>query len=185
MSDVTPPRALLLGTAGLAPADWAGSYYPDDLPEDWRLGYYANDCDCVLLMPHDWRALDAAAFAEALADTPDGFRCFIATGSGDAAAAAAVAAAVGDPRIVLLVDRADPAVTHLPQWPLDDDDRWCDPQRRRCVVRWWLDDFDLRALRRRADGLDRRAEALIIDGPCGDPGRVGELRTLLELMGRA
>lgn len=185
MSDVTPPRALLLGTAGLERADWVDSYYPDDLPDDWRLDYYANDCDCVLLTAQDWGELDTAAFAAALAETPDRFRCFVAGGAGDAAAAGAVAAVLGEPRVVLLVDRIDPAVSQLPQWPVDGEDRWCDPERRHCVVRWRLDDFDLRALRHRGDALDPRTRALVIDGPCGDPARIAELRALLELMGRA
>ena len=39
-------RRLLLGTQGWQRAEWIGSYYPADLPPDWRLAYYANDCGC-------------------------------------------------------------------------------------------------------------------------------------------
>ncbi len=28
---------------------WQGSFYPDDLPADWRLTYYANEVPGVLL----------------------------------------------------------------------------------------------------------------------------------------
>lgn len=28
---------------------WQGDYYPNDLPDDWRLDYYANDYSAVLL----------------------------------------------------------------------------------------------------------------------------------------
>jgi len=40
---------LKLGCYGWNHAHWAGRYYPDDLPEDWRLSYYANDYSCVLV----------------------------------------------------------------------------------------------------------------------------------------
>ena len=40
-------------------------------------------------------------------------------------------------------------------------------------------------LRARAQDLDRSVRALVLDGAAADPGRVPELRTLLELMGKA
>jgi len=44
---------LKLGCYGWNQAHWGGSYYPEDLPEDWRLSYYANDYGCVLV-PADY-----------------------------------------------------------------------------------------------------------------------------------
>ncbi len=40
---------LKLGCYGWIHAHWQGNYYPDDLPEDWQLSYYANDYSCVLV----------------------------------------------------------------------------------------------------------------------------------------
>ena len=43
------PANLKLACYGWDHAHWAGHYYPDDLPEDWRLAYYANDYGGVLV----------------------------------------------------------------------------------------------------------------------------------------
>lgn len=185
MTDVNPPKELLLGTAGWARPDWAAPYYPDDLPADWRLDYYANDCDCVLLTPDDWGSLDAERFADQLDELASTFRCFVQLHGGTDPGDVAFVRGLDARRVVLLVDRVDPSFTTLPQWPLRAADSWCDPHGPGCVVRWVIDGFDLRALRLRVGVLDPRACALVIDGPHADPGRIPELRTLLELMGRA
>lgn len=66
-------RSLLIGCVGWRHPAWQVSYYPDDLPEDWQLGFYANDCGCVLLSPADLQALDVAELEDALDDLPDDF----------------------------------------------------------------------------------------------------------------
>ena len=185
MTDVNPPKALLLGTAGWARAAWASDYYPDDLPADWRLGYYANDCDCMLLAEEDWQSIDADEFAEQLEELPSAFRCFVQLPARLKRADAAVIDRLDARHAVLLVDRVDPSFDALPQWPAQADDTWCDPDDGVCVVRWGVDEFDLRGLRQRAESLDARAGALVLDGPQAHPGNIAELRTLLELLGRA
>ena len=185
MSDVNPPRELLLGTAGLARSAWAARYYPVDLPVDWRLGYYANDCDCVLLTADDRSALDADGLAEQFEDLPPHFRCFLQVSGAPAVADRGFLRRLDRHRTVLLVDRVDPQYPDLVQWPAADPDTWCAPAGDACVVRWFVDAADLRGLRARAEALDRRASALVIDGPDAGPERIRELRTLLELMGRA
>ena len=185
MTDINPPRALLLGTAGWARPAWAERYFPGDLPADWRLGYYANDCDCVLLSPEDWQSLDTDGLSGQLDDLPQGFRCFVRLPDGLRPVDVAFLRRPGARRLVLLVDRIDPSFAALPQWTRQATDTWCDPQGGLCVVRWVIDEFDLRGLRRRAESLDARAGALVIDGPGADPGQIAELRTLLELLGRA
>lgn len=44
----TSQHRLLLGTRGWDHADWVSAFYPDDLPADWRLAYYANEHRAVL-----------------------------------------------------------------------------------------------------------------------------------------
>ena len=185
MTDVNPPKDLLLGTAGWARPGWAARYYPDGMPADWQLDYYANDCDCMLLTPEDWRSLDAERFAGQLDELPPTFRCFVQLPSGTAPGDVTFLRRLNPQRVVLLVDRVDASFTALPQWPRREADTWCDPHEPVCVVRWIVDASDLRALRMQAEALDARARALVIDGPHGDPGRIPELRTLLELLGRA
>jgi hypothetical protein len=43
-----------LAAFGWERADWLTDYYPDDLPEDWRLDYYANEYRQVLVPAAYW-----------------------------------------------------------------------------------------------------------------------------------
>lgn len=188
MNDSNPPRELLLGTAGWARVDWVTAYYPDDLPEDWRLDYYANDCDCLLLDRRDRAAMDAEDLADALDELPDGFRCFVVLEDGERPADVGLLARLEASRCVLLVDRVDPTYSRLAQWAAIGADTWLAADDNGGLVRWTVDAGDLRALRAlrvRAEALDPRVTALVVDGPGADPGRIGELRKLLELMGKA
>ncbi len=38
-----------IAAVGWTHPDWLGGYYPPDLPEDWRLAYYANEYRAVLV----------------------------------------------------------------------------------------------------------------------------------------
>lgn len=44
-------------------AAWAGSFYPADLPEEWRLTFYASQFNCVFLPASAWRAQEARELA--------------------------------------------------------------------------------------------------------------------------
>jgi len=65
---------LKLGCYGWNHASWAGRYYPDDLPEDWRLSYYANDFSCVLV-PAEYCAQDDVS--DWLDEVHEAFQFFI------------------------------------------------------------------------------------------------------------
>ncbi len=52
---------------------WTDSFYPESLPEEWRLTYYANEFPCVLLPAA--RAVDASRWPE---DTHGTFRFYLA-----------------------------------------------------------------------------------------------------------
>ncbi|WP_024851295.1 hypothetical protein [Hydrogenovibrio kuenenii] len=55
---------LLVGTRGWLHQSWNKNFYPDDMPEDWRLDYY-NQYFKALLIPQDvWKQWDAAYIAE-------------------------------------------------------------------------------------------------------------------------
>ena len=65
---------LFVGARDWDHPDWQGTYFPEDLPADWRLSYYANEFSTVLvdvarvLGPDgpDWEA-----------DTPESFRVVV------------------------------------------------------------------------------------------------------------
>ncbi len=71
-------KTIRVGACGWDQADWTGSFYPDDLPEDWRLSYYANEFPCILIPEEVWRAndVDLQQWAE---DVPEDFRFYFLT----------------------------------------------------------------------------------------------------------
>ena len=53
------PRSILVGSRGWQQEHWSGDFYPQDLPEDWRLSYYANEFPAVLVPALSWQAAGA------------------------------------------------------------------------------------------------------------------------------
>lgn len=53
---------------------WVGPFYPDDLPGDWRLGYYANAFRGVLVPAATVAGAHRGTAEGWLEDTPAGFR---------------------------------------------------------------------------------------------------------------
>ncbi len=66
-------RATQGAVAGTA-ADWTGGFYPEALPEDWRLGYYANHLRAVLVPADTVARADAAQARTWAEETYDEFR---------------------------------------------------------------------------------------------------------------
>ncbi|MCB1802818.1 MAG: hypothetical protein KDI82_14095 [Gammaproteobacteria bacterium] len=180
-----PPRHLLLGTVDWQRDDWLHSYYPEDIPPDWRLAYYANDCDCVMLPAQHWRGRDIEAMAEQVDAAPATLRCFVAVEPGDAERVAPLLDALGPARAVILVDREDVSFGPLPHWVAVGGDHWCDRDSDAELVRWAEYGGDLRAARTRAQALNPAVTALVVDGPQAGPADIQALRTLLQLLGRA
>lgn len=55
MNPVTPTlTTLTLAAYGWSPANWASAFYPDDLPTDWRMAYYANEFRRLLIPASEW-----------------------------------------------------------------------------------------------------------------------------------
>jgi hypothetical protein len=176
---------LLLGTVGWERADWLSDYYPPDLPADWRLAYYANDCGCVLLPADSWDAMDRDLLAESLDEAAGRLLFFLETPVGRRPDSHARLSMFATSQAILLVPRPEPGHTLLPQWVAQGSGRWVDTDSDATLVRWPLDGVNLRELRARADQLPASTRALVIDGPAASPARVPELKTLLELMGKA
>ncbi len=176
-------QRLLLGTVGWARPDWLTGYYPEDLPEEWRLAYYANDCGCSLLDADPLRAVDGLPSTEMLAEVPARLRLFIRAAADPGSTRRALQPFAGRP-VVLLVEQRQADLADYPQWEAQGAGEWRDPQSGASLVCWSVETFDLRALRGRAAQLPDDLRALVIGGPGASPARVPELRTLLELLGR-
>jgi uncharacterized protein YecE (DUF72 family) len=70
----TATEELMVGTVGWDYDDWVGSYYPDDLPEDWRFGYYSNDYRSVLVPADHLRSENVELVSEWAEDCDEAFR---------------------------------------------------------------------------------------------------------------
>lgn len=72
-----------VGLRGWAHPALIDAYYPEDLPEEWRLGYYANEFLATLVPWAGWRELTPGLLTQAVDDTPERFRfyCEIPAGS--------------------------------------------------------------------------------------------------------
>jgi len=64
----------------LAAYGWEGSewdsFYPDDLPSEWRLDYYANTYDAIVVPASAWQSATIDEAKEWLAEAPAGFRFY-------------------------------------------------------------------------------------------------------------
>jgi hypothetical protein len=174
-------------------ADWVAAYYPEDLPNDWQLGYYANELSAVLLDPAAWREESPANLADWAAETHEGFRFYLMLDAKeDVAAQCARAAALADRLGGLLWSGGDvPAGAlgavgdELPEG-----------------VRGWGDSAGVRLAMLDLSGQDLRARrvlleqlapllaadgdvAIILDWDDVLPAEVRELQTIAELMGLA
>lgn len=63
----------MVGTIGWDHDNWAGNFYPDDLPDDWRFAYYSNDYRAVLVPADHFEAAGKEAVSEWLEDCDEAF----------------------------------------------------------------------------------------------------------------
>ena len=49
---------ILTGSRGWIHESWQKEYYPEDLPEDWQLGFYSNEFPVVLVPAEYWDNVD-------------------------------------------------------------------------------------------------------------------------------
>lgn len=46
---------ILIGACGWLHDNWQQSFYPEDLPQDWYLGYYGNEYPVVMISEKEWQ----------------------------------------------------------------------------------------------------------------------------------
>jgi hypothetical protein len=68
---------LLIAAHGWSHAAWCGEYYPEDLPEDWRLSYYSNEFRGVVVPAEEWVMVDPVEVERWVEDTPEEFTFYI------------------------------------------------------------------------------------------------------------
>ncbi len=150
---MTSSALVLVGAINWDRPDWRGSFYPEDLPDDWLLSYYNTQFQAVYLPAAVWQAASDAVWAQWLDDTQDGF-CFVLE-PGDAPAAPPVS-----PRALLALPAW--AATHI--WWLDDAP-------------------DLRALAQRIAAQAAKCEPLFVFSLNGSLAQLERVNNLRQVMG--
>ena len=69
------PR-VAIGVVGWDFPAWSKTYYPEDIPEDWKLAFYANDFAAVVLPESVWGGDAVEALEETVQDLDEGFRFY-------------------------------------------------------------------------------------------------------------
>ena len=70
-------QTINVGAYGWLHPRWVGSFYPEDLPADWRLGYYSNEFNTVLVPSIYWQEQHLVDCEALLDDVHSGFQFFI------------------------------------------------------------------------------------------------------------
>lgn len=133
--------------------DWRGSFYPEDLPEDWLLSYYNTQFQAVYLPASVWQTASRATWERWLDDTLETF-CFVLE-PGDMETA---------PPVSSRVQLATPAWTATHVW-------WLDAAS------------DLRALAQRITQQAATGEPLFVFSRGGDLIQLERVNTLKRVMG--
>jgi len=87
--------SIRIGALGWRHAHWSGEFYPEDLPEDWQLSYYANEFNTVLVAEEDWKP-NLEDLDEWVEEVPDGFQFYFQTSKGDLPDAARLKSKLGN-----------------------------------------------------------------------------------------
>ena len=67
---------VVVGARGWLHEYWMESFYPEDIPEDWRLGFYANEFNTLLVPWSQWSE-SVDDLEEGLEDTADDFHLYL------------------------------------------------------------------------------------------------------------
>lgn len=182
---------LTIGARGWKHPHWMGSYYPDDLPEDWQLSYYANDFNAVLVPSEYWdraRGYDLEQWAEAVSDNfRFYFECPLLEGDAEIQSFKSQCILIGDHLGgVIVSDDADTNALDL-NCPVVREPSLRDktlsigllePIDDIRAVRFWLEGFDKAAAR-------LRKVVFVTNHGCSDVSMetLMEFKTLSEMMG--
>lgn len=115
-----PNTLCAVGAHGWNHADWVGDFYPDDMPAEWRLGYYSHTFSCCYLDYAEWAQQDEATLAQWVADTLPRFRLVLQVPAVPLSAYDHARLAILAPRLGVLADAASASAQIL--WLADETD---------------------------------------------------------------
>lgn len=177
---------------------WCGAFYPEDLPGDWQLTFYANEFDALGLVAQAWLTPSLEEMAAWVKDTREGFCLYLELPNRQvpdlearlktlhSRLGATLAGAGCPPKIIGLAGQFAPvwaqaAVEGLPRVAHDFVEA-LEPGRAPLVV---LESsrVDLRAARRAMDVLGPRAGVILLRDADMALEALQSLRTLRNLLG--
>ncbi|MEO1766666.1 DUF72 domain-containing protein [Thiobacter aerophilum] len=152
-----------LGAMGWEHGHWLGAFYPEDLPTEWRLSYYATQFDCVFLTHALWAHTAPETLSSWAAETLERFRFLLEHPPGPFSPEdQARLAALGERGVAL------------------------GPERHAWII-WFDANADLKLLAQRIQEKGQQAYAqgqrLYIISLDADLARIEAVRTLLEVLG--
>jgi len=68
---------IIVSARGWSHSSWHGTFYPDDLPEDWRLSYYSNEFSAVVVPAAEWVGLDTVEIERWTEDVSEEFLFYL------------------------------------------------------------------------------------------------------------
>ena len=68
---------IIVTARGWSYPSWHGTFYPDDLPEDWQLSYYGNEFSAVVVPASEWVGIDPVEIERWVEDVPEGFLFYL------------------------------------------------------------------------------------------------------------
>jgi len=149
-------KAIRVGACNWDHTHWQGVFYPDDLPEDWRLSYYANEFSTVLVAEDKWLVGEVLAeeIGEWADEVPENFR-FYFQGESHVTQALQIKDILGD-KFAGFVN-ADIELIEF---------------KSRTLREWkvWLE--------------DKKLEAIFLSDKDLSPTQLADFKSLLELMGK-
>ncbi|NOY67615.1 MAG: hypothetical protein GXP13_09455 [Gammaproteobacteria bacterium] len=76
-------KTIEVGAFGCQHENWIDTYYPEDLPEDWRLDYYSHHFNIILMPENEWLNVTEEEISQWLADVKEGFEFLFAINDSD------------------------------------------------------------------------------------------------------
>jgi hypothetical protein len=162
---------LRIAPRGWDHAAWVGSFYPEDLPPEWRLAYFSNEFRAVVVPAKTWWDAEPAALAHWLEEVGTRMRFYLELPERPVTAAMIRRANLLGVQFGGMVTTVGGEVHPIPVGHDDD----CQGLH---LVRWG--GGDLRDLRKMLETLPSEQPSLLIIE--GDPPSLGLLRAVNELV---
>ena len=185
-------QSMCLGSRGWRHESWDEDFYPDDLPEDWQLSYYANEFSTVLI-PADYWLADDIDLDDWCEDVPESFVFYLEyPGAESQAAFNKLCGRLGHQLGGVLVEASDDLPVGIPVYyrsELGRDRQIWQPGNAASsgVGMIKLAGADMKTCRAWLEQFDRACAgnlaALLVSDNDVDIKKLQELKTLIELMG--